>query len=154
MIKKLYLSSRRKAKKPLPTIVSSNQTAYVNKRCISKSGRLISDIIEVWEKENIGGYLVSMDIEKPFRSLDHDFLVNILSKFGFGSNFISWIKLLFNSQQQSCVINGGNATPYFNLGKGARQGGPVSAYLFILALEVLFIFIKSSENIKSIEIFK
>ena len=52
-----------KLKEVLPTVVSSNQTAYVNKRCISESGRLISDIIEVCEKQNIGGYLVTMDIE-------------------------------------------------------------------------------------------
>ena len=44
-----------KLKKVLPTIVSSNQTAYVNKRCISESERLISDIIEVYERQNIGG---------------------------------------------------------------------------------------------------
>ena len=94
-----------------------------------------------------------MDIEKAFDSLDHDFLVNVLNKFTFGSNFISWIKLLLNSQQ-SCVINGGNTTPYFNLEKGARQGDPVSADLFTLALEVLFVFIKSNENIKGVEIFK
>ena len=66
-----------KLKKVLPTIISSNQTAYVNKRCISESGCLISDIIEVCEKQNIGGYLVTMDIEKAFDSLDHDFLVNV-----------------------------------------------------------------------------
>ena len=95
-------------------MISSNQTAYVNKRCISKSGRLISDIIEVCKKQNIGEYLVTMDIEKAFDFLDHDFLVNVLNKFGFGINFISWIKLLFHSQQ-SCVINGGDTTPYFNL---------------------------------------
>ena len=142
-----------KLKKNLPTIISSNQTTYVNKQCISESGRLISDIIEVCEKQNIGEYLVTMDIEKAYDSLDHDFLVNVLNKFGFGSNFISWIKLLLNSQQ-SCVINGGNTTSNFNLGKGARQGDLVSAYLFILALEVLFVFIKSNENIKGIEIFK
>ena len=94
-----------------------------------------------------------MDLEKAFNSLDHDFLVNVLNRFGFGSNFISWIKLLLNSQQ-SCVINGGNNTSYFNLEKGARQSDPVSAYLFILALEVFFVFIKSNENIKGIEIFK
>ena len=80
-------------------------------------------------------------------------IFNILNKFSFGSNFISWIKLLFNSQQ-SCVIHGGDTTPYFNLEKGASKWDPVSAYLFILALEVLFIFIKSNENIKGIEIFK
>ena len=61
--------------------------------------------------------------------------------------------MLLNSQE-SCVINESNTTPYVNLGKGAPQGDPVSAYLFILALEVLFVFIKSNENIKGIEIFK
>ena len=94
-----------------------------------------------------------MDIEKAFNLLDHAFVINVFNMFSFGSNFISWIKLLLNSQQ-SCVINGGITTPYFNLEKGARQGDPVSAYLFILALEVLFVFIKSNENIKGIEIFK
>ena len=86
-----------------------------------------------------------MDIEKAFHPLDHDFLVNVLNKFVFGSNFLSWIKLL---------LNGVNTTPYFNLEKGTCQGDLVSAYRFILALEVLFMFIKSNENIKGIEIFK
>ena len=94
-----------------------------------------------------------MNIEKAFDSLDRDFLVTVLNKFGFGSSFISWIKLLLNSQQ-FCVINGGNTTPYFNLEEGARQSDPVSAYVFILALEVLFVFIRSNEKIKGIEIFK
>ena len=58
-----------------------------------------------------------MDIGKGFDSSEHDFLVNVLNKLI--SNFISWIKLLLNSQQ-SCVINGGINTPYFNLEKGAR----------------------------------
>ena len=35
-------------------------------------------------------------------------------------------------------INGGFTTPYFNLEKGSHQGDPISAYMFILALEVLF----------------
>ena len=91
-----------------------------------------------------------MNIEKAFDSLDHDFLVHVLNTFGFGGNFIGWIKLLLNT----AIFNGGITTPYFNLEKVARQGDPVSAYLFILALEVLFVFIKSNENIKGIEIFK
>ena len=58
------------------------------------------------------------------------------------------------SSNQTAYVNRGNTTPNFNLEKGARQGDSVSAYLFILALEVLFVFIESNENIKSIEIFK
>ena len=63
--------------------------------------------------------------------------ITVLDKFGFGSNFISWIKFLLNSQQ--CYV-GGHTTPSFNLEKGDRQGDPLVAYLFILALEVIFAF--------------
>ena len=105
------------------------------------------------QKTKYWGVFSNHGIEKALDSLDYDFLVTALNKFGFGSNFISWIKLLLNGQQ-SCVINGDNTTPYFNLKKGACQGDPVSAYLFILPLEVIFVFIKSNENIKGIEIFK
>ena len=93
-----------------------------------------------------------MDIEKAFDSLDHDFLLFALKKFGFGENFIHWIKVLFNNQQ-SCVINGGFTTRYFNLEKGVRQCDPISAYLFILALEVLFELIKNNAGIRGITIF-
>ena len=55
---------------------------------------------------DITGYLVTMDIEKAFNSLNHDFLLSVLKKFGFGENFIHWIKVLL-SNQQLCVINGG-----------------------------------------------
>ena len=93
-----------------------------------------------------------MDIEEAFDSLNHDFLLHALKKFGFGENFIHWIKVLLN-KQQSCVINGGFTTRYFNLEKGARQGDPISAYLFILALEVLFELIKNNADIRGITIF-
>ena len=55
------------------------------------------------------------------------------------------MNVLLNNQQ-SCVINGGFTTRYFNLEKGARQGDPISAYLFILALEVLFELIKNNAD--------
>ena len=32
--------------------------------------------------------------------------------------------------------NGGKTTKYFKLERGARQGNPISAYLFILVLEI------------------
>ena len=59
--------------------------------------------------------------------------LSILKKIGFGQNFMYLIKVLLNNQL-SCVINGGFATSYFNVEKGARQGDPILAYLFMLAL--------------------
>ena len=46
-------------------------------------------------------------------------------------------------KQEWCVLNGSFTTKHFNLKKGAHQDNPISAYLFILALEILFLFIKN-----------
>ena len=86
-------------------------------------------------------FLVKMDLEKAFDSLDHKFLISVLNKFGFGQNFISWIEIILKNQE-SCVINGGTTTKYFKLNRGARQGDSISAHLFILAFEILFLLIK------------
>ena len=99
----------------------------------------------------LNGFLVTMDIEKAFDSLDHDFLIEVLQFFGFGEEFISWIKILL-FKQESCIINNGTTTKYFNLKRGARQGDPISAFLFILCLETLFLKIKQDSRIKGIEI--
>ena len=74
----------------------------------------------------------------------------VLKRFGFGNNFIDWIKILLTNQE-SCVINGGSTTSYFKLEKGARQGDPISAYLFIIALEIIFAMIASNPNTKGLK---
>ena len=69
------------------------------------------------------------------------------------ANFWIWIEILLKDKLL-CVINGGTTTQYFNLERGARQGDPVSAYLFILTLEILFLLIKKHSEKNDIEIFE
>ena len=88
-----------------------------------------------------------MDIEKAFDSWDQNFLISTLGIYGFGKNVIFWVKILLKDQE-SGVINSGTTTKYFSLGRGARQGYPVSGILFVLALEVFFIFINRSLRLK------
>ena len=97
--------------------------------------------------------MVTVNIEKTFDSVNHLFLIVMLEKIGFGTEFIEWTKILLNNQE-SCVINGGKTSKYFKLGRGTRQGDPISAYLFIIVLEVVFQIIKETSNIESFEIFK
>ena len=52
---------------------------------------------------------------------------------------IKWIESLLE-YQESCIINGGK------LQKGARQDDPISAYLFILCLEIVFNLIKANKR--------
>ena len=65
-----------KLKKVLSDLISSQQTAYVKNRHIGESGRLISNITEITNIRKIGGFLITMDIEKAFDSLDHNFLIS------------------------------------------------------------------------------
>ena len=80
------LASR--VKKVISSLITSDQTAYVPGRVIGESIRLTSDLIEYSNIQNIPGYLVTVDTEKAFDSVDHTFLSFVLQKFGFGKNFI------------------------------------------------------------------
>ena len=46
------------------------------------------------------------------------------------------------------------ATNYFKLERGTRQGDLISLYLFILVLEIVFLFIMQNENINGLNIFE
>ena len=150
-IKILSKALAKRLKEVLPCLISAQQTTYVKNRNIGESGRLISDIIEIANTRKMEGFLVMMDVEKAFDSLDHTFLISVLKRFGFGQNFVSWIEIILKNQE-SCVINGGTTTKYFKLNRGARQGDPISAYLFILAFEILFLLIKENPHIKGLNI--
>ena len=56
--------------------------------------------------------------------------------------------------QESCINKAGITTSYFSLEKGAHQGDPVSVYLFILCLEVLFLLAKATHKIRGLNIFQ
>ena len=100
---------------------------------------LTSDVIEISGWFNIIGFLVTKDIEKALDSLDYSFLISVFKSMVLEKK-ITWIEIL-SKDQQLCIINAGTTTQYFNLERGARQDDPVSAYLFILVLEILFIFL-------------
>ena len=74
---------------------------------------MITGIIGIANIRQMESFLVTMDVEKAFDSLDHKFLILVLQKFRFGQNFISWIEIILKNQE-SCVINDGATTKYSN----------------------------------------
>ena len=66
-----FLSTR--LKNVSPFLVFSNQIAYVKSRFISKNGGVISDILEIVNTLALEEFLVTIDIEKAFHSVNHTF---------------------------------------------------------------------------------
>ena len=60
-----------KLKNVLPSLISSDQTAYAKGRFISEGVRLISDVLEICDNLQIKGFLMTVDIEEVFDSINH-----------------------------------------------------------------------------------
>ena len=87
-IKLLSKTLAKRLKEVLPCLISAQQTAYVQNRNIGESGRLISDITESTNTRQMEGFLVTMDVEKAFGSLDLKFSISNI-------HLINHILLLF-----------------------------------------------------------
>jgi len=71
-----------------------------------------------------------------FERVKQSFLFQVLSKFGFDSRFIHWIKACIGSTSISPLING-QPTIFFQSSRGMRQGCPLSPLLYIIMVEIL-----------------
>ena len=138
-------------KSVLPSIINNDQTGFMKNRFIGENIRLIDCIIQYAAKENIPGLLLFIDFEKAFDSLEWSLIVNSLHFFGFGPSIINWVKVLY-CETESCVLNNGWSTNFFQTLRGVRQGCPLSPYLFILSAEVLAKAVRNNVNIKGISV--
>ena len=66
---------------------------------------------------------------KSFRLTDDLFLITALEKYGFKEDFIKWIQILMQNKEST-------TKNYSKLVRGTTQGDPISAYLFILVVEM------------------
>ncbi|KAI2650693.1 hypothetical protein H4Q32_000737 [Labeo rohita] len=139
-----------KLKPCLANIISNTQSGFLKGRHISNNIRLILDILDYSDLINKEALILFIDFYKAFDSVEHLFIFEALSKFGFGKSFINAIHTLYNGIN-SCVSLASGTSPRFSVGRGIRQGCPISPFLFLLSAELLSLHIKHS-NIKGINI--
>ena len=135
----------------IPKLVDITQSAYVKGRLMGDSVRTLVDVIEYCQINNQNGIMMMVDFTKAFDSLEWPFLFKTLKHMNFGKSFFKWIKVLYNNVE-SCIINYGTTSKYFKLNRGVRQGDPLSAYLFILCMEVLSRNLVNNKNIEGLSL--
>ena len=138
----------RRLENVLPDIVSLDQTGFVkNRRSFFNVRRLLNIMYTTCQADS--ECFLSMDAEKAFNRVEWTYLFEALVRFGFGSIFISWIKLLYGSPS-AMVLTNHFYSKSFKLHRGTRQCCPLSPLLFALVIEPLAIAIRSCGSIHGI----
>lgn len=135
----------------LPNLIDNDQTGFLKGRFIGENIRLVDGVIKHAAAKNIPGLLLFLDFEKAFDTVEWSFIQKTLKHFNFGPSTLNWIRLFYHNTE-SCILNNGWSSAFFKLGRGVRQGCPLSPYLFILCAEILAETIRKNENIKGITI--
>ena len=103
------------------------------------------------DEENIPSLLMSVDFQKAFDCIRWDFIDKVLDKFNFGPSLRQWVDV-FYTEVNSRVINNGWMSEMFRLERGARQGCPLSPYIFIICVEILSNIFRNDRQINGIHV--
>lgn len=122
-------------------IVSSTQSANITGRSAQLNVVTLSDIIHWLKASRNQGCLITIDSEKAFDRVDHQYLFRCLEKANIDSRLINVIKILYQDCVAKVNING-HRTREFSVQRGVRQGCPLSASLFIISMEPFLQLIK------------
>ncbi|GKV35303.1 hypothetical protein SLEP1_g43600 [Rubroshorea leprosula] len=91
-------------------------------------------------------FVFKADFEKAYDCVDWEFLDWMMSRFGFGTKWRRWIKECLSTARVSVLVNG-SPTEEFQMGKGLRQGDPLSLFLFLMIGEGLHGLVKKAETV-------
>ena len=90
----------------LDKLIDFEQTGFISGRYIGENIRLIYDMLQYTEENEIPRLLLLTDFEKAFDSVSWEFLYSVLKFFNFQS-IIHWVKVFYNNIK-SAIIQGGN----------------------------------------------
>ncbi|GAU45240.1 hypothetical protein TSUD_291240 [Trifolium subterraneum] len=113
--------------------------SFVEGRSILDNALIAIEVIHALKRKTKGRkseLALKIDISKACDKVDWGFLRGVLTSMGFGDRWIRWIMMCVSFLNYSVLMNYDKVGPIIT-GRGLRQGGPLSPYLFILVAEGL-----------------
>jgi exonuclease III len=105
----------------LPFIVPENQGGFIKGRQIADNIILVQEALHSSLCRKDKGMIIKLDLANAFDRVNHNFLFEVMKKFGFDESFVNWIRACIGSPWIAPMVNG-RVTSFFKASRGLRQG--------------------------------
>lgn len=103
----------------LAKVVSPNQSTFTKSRSVQDNFLLVRQSARLLHQQKRATFLFKLDIAQAFDSLSWPFLLEVLSRKGFGPKWYEWLCIMFRSASTRVIINGNPGRPIWH-GRGLR----------------------------------
>ena len=132
-------------------IVNEFQSGGVRGRNVNASLMLVHLLFHYIIVKKESGFIFSIDNKKAFDRILREFLYFCLKRYGFDHHFVQSISNLYANNSSKIILNG-YFTEEFPVTNGVKQGDPLSAALYVLAVEPLARAVQNAIHVQALKL--